>query len=160
MESVIVQALRGVTLTVEEGDFVALMGPSGSGKSTLLNLLGCLDRPTAGQYYLGDEDVSRMSDDQLSDIRSRYLGFVFQSYNLLAQYTVVENIDGAAALPGLPAQRRDDAGAVSSWRGWSAWRPPRPPANATSGGQQRRVAIARSLVNDPISSWQTSRPAT
>ena len=82
-----------MTLDVEEGDFVALMGPSGSGKSTLLNLLGCLDRPTSGQYYLGEEDVSEMDDDQLSEIRSRYLGFIFQSYNLLPQYTVVENIE-------------------------------------------------------------------
>src|SRR5207249_11774490 len=93
MEEVIVPALRGVTLDFEEGDFIALMGPSGSGKSTLLNLLGCLDRPTSGQYFLGDEDVSRMEDDQLSEIRSRYIGFIFQSYNLLAQYTVVENIE-------------------------------------------------------------------
>src|SRR5215472_8437582 len=93
LESVTVQALRGVTLAVEGGDFVALMGPSGSGKSTLLNQLGCLDRPTSGQYYLGDEDVSEMDDDQLSEIRSKYLGFIFQSYNLLAQYTVVENIE-------------------------------------------------------------------
>jgi putative ABC transport system ATP-binding protein len=93
LESVTVRALRGVTLEVEEGDFVALMGPSGSGKSTLLNLLGCLDRPTHGSYYLGDEDVARMEDDQLSEIRSKYLGFIFQSYNLLPQYTVVENIE-------------------------------------------------------------------
>src|SRR5438270_2309288 len=93
LESVTVQALRGVTLTVAQGDFVALMGPSGSGKSTLLNLLGCLDRPTSGQYFLGGEDVSEMDDDQLSEVRSRYLGFIFQSYNLLAQYTVVENIE-------------------------------------------------------------------
>src|SRR5687768_8250969 len=93
LESVTVKALRGVTLTVEEGDFVALMGPSGSGKSTLLNLLGCLDRPTTGQYFLGNEDVSCMEDDQLSEVRSKYLGFIFQSYNLLAQYTVVENIE-------------------------------------------------------------------
>src|SRR5271156_5770960 len=91
--AVTVRALRGVTLTVEEGDFVALMGPSGSGKSTLLNVLGCLDRLTSGQYFLGEEDVSDMEDDQLSDIRSKYLGFIFQSYNLLAQYTVVENIE-------------------------------------------------------------------
>ena len=88
-----VRALRGVSLTVNHGDFVALMGPSGSGKSTLLNLLGCLDRPTSGRYVLGDDDVSRMEDDRLSEIRSRYLGFIFQSYNLLPQYTVVENIE-------------------------------------------------------------------
>src|SRR5438105_3267368 len=93
LESVIVRALRGVSLSVAQGDFVALMGPSGSGKSTLLNLLGCLDRPTAGAYFLGGEDVSAMDDDQLSEVRSRYIGFIFQSYNLLAQYTVVENIE-------------------------------------------------------------------
>src|SRR5262245_23826152 len=93
MEEVVVPALRGVTLDFAEGDFVALMGPSGSGKSTLLNLLGCLDRPTSGRYFLGDEDVSEMDDDQLSEIRSRYIGFIFQSYNLLPQYTVVENIE-------------------------------------------------------------------
>src|SRR5262245_34366363 len=93
LEEVVVRALQGVTITVEQGDFVALMGPSGSGKSTLLNVLGCLDRLTSGQYYLGDEDVSEMEDDQLSEVRSRYLGFVFQSYNLLPQYTVVENIE-------------------------------------------------------------------
>src|SRR5216110_3972743 len=93
MEEVVVPALRGVTLDFDEGDFIALMGPSGSGKSTLLNLLGCLDRCTSGQYFLGDEDVSQMDDDQLSEVRSRYIGFIFQSYNLLPQYTVVENIE-------------------------------------------------------------------
>src|SRR5258708_11932132 len=93
LESVTVHALEGVSLTIDQGDFVALMGPSGSGKSTLLNVLGCLDRPTDGQYILGDVDVSEMSDDDLSEVRSRYLGFIFQSYNLLPQYTVVENIE-------------------------------------------------------------------
>src|SRR5438105_9647668 len=102
LESVVVPALRGVTLTFEEGDFVALMGPSGSGKSTLLNLLGCLDRPTSGQYFLGEEDVSQMDDDQLSEVRSRYLGFIFQSYNLLPQYTVVENIEIPLIYQGVP----------------------------------------------------------
>src|SRR5215510_4986518 len=84
LESVVVRALRGVTIDFAAGDFVALMGPSGSGKSTLLNLLGCLDRPTSGQYFLGDDDVSELDDDQLSEIRSHYIGFIFQSYNLLA----------------------------------------------------------------------------
>src|SRR5436189_3835124 len=93
LSSVTVHVLKGLDLSIDEGDFVALMGPSGSGKSTLLNLLGCLDRPSSGQYFLGDEDVSTMDDDDLSDVRSRYIGFIFQSYNLLAQYTVVENIE-------------------------------------------------------------------
>src|SRR2546423_11043813 len=90
---VTVNVLKGLNLTFEAGDFVALMGPSGSGKSTLLNVLGCLDRPTAGEYFLGAENVAHMEDDQLSEIRSKYLGFIFQSYNLLPQYTVVENIE-------------------------------------------------------------------
>src|SRR5437773_8860097 len=93
LESVVVRALQGITLNVEEGEFVALMGPSGSGKSTLLNVLGCLDRPTSGNYFLCGEDVAAMNDDSLSEVRSRYLGFIFQSYNLLPQYTVVENIE-------------------------------------------------------------------
>src|SRR5881392_1403704 len=101
MEEVVVPALRGVTLTFEEGDFIALMGPSGSGKSTLLNLLGCLDRCTSGRYFLGDEDVAHMDDDQLSEVRSRYIGFIFQSYNLLQQYTVVENIEIPLLYQGL-----------------------------------------------------------
>src|SRR5262249_48637247 len=88
-----VHVLKGLNLSFDEGDFVALMGPSGSGKSTLLNVLGCLDRPTGGSYFLGGMDVARMDDDQLSEVRCTYLGFIFQSYNLLPQYTVVENIE-------------------------------------------------------------------
>src|ERR1700704_3642409 len=90
---IVVRALRGVSIDFPEGDFVAIMGTSGSGKSTLLNLLGCLDRATTGHYILGGEDVSKLDDDELSEIRSRYLGFIFQSYNLIAQLTVVENIE-------------------------------------------------------------------
>jgi len=145
----IVRALDGVTLSVEAGEFVALMGPSGSGKSTLLNLLGCLDRPTRGRYFLCEEDVSEMPDDQLSEIRSKYLGFIFQSYNLLAQYTVVENIEVPLLYQGCRLDERtrqhciDLAGLV----GLGDRLDHRP--MQLSGGQQQRVAIARALVNDP-----------
>src|SRR5438128_1179738 len=149
MESVVVPALRGVTLDFEEGDFIALMGPSGSGKSTLLNLLGCLDRPTNGQYYLGDDDVSELDDDQLSEARSRYLGFIFQSYNLLPQYTVVENIEVPLLYQGcrLTAQTRDRCISLAGLVGLGDRLDHRP--MQLSGGQQQRVAIARALVNRP-----------
>jgi putative ABC transport system ATP-binding protein len=149
LEAVVVQALRGVTLTVDQGDFVALMGPSGSGKSTLLNLLGCLDRPTSGQYFLGDEDVSEMDDDQLSEIRSKYLGFIFQSYNLLAQYTVVENIEIPLLYQGcrLSDETHDRCVRLAGMVGLGDRLDHRP--MQLSGGQQQRVAIARSLINDP-----------
>src|SRR5436189_2359190 len=143
LESVTVRALRGVSLMVEEGDFVALMGPSGSGKSTLLNLLGCLDRPTSGQYFLGDEDVSQMDDDQLSEVRSRYLGFIFQSYNLLPQYTVVENIELPLLYQGikLSASTKARCIALAEMVGLAERLDHRP--MQLSGGQQQRVAIAR-----------------
>jgi putative ABC transport system ATP-binding protein len=149
MEEVIVPALRGVSLNFEEGDFIALMGPSGSGKSTLLNLLGCLDRATSGQYYLGDEDVSQMDDDQLSEVRSRYIGFIFQSYNLLAQYTVVENIEIPLLYQGcrLNDETRDRCISLAEMVGLGDRLDHRP--TQLSGGQQQRVAVARALVNDP-----------
>jgi putative ABC transport system ATP-binding protein len=149
LESITVRALEGVTLTVEQGEFVALMGPSGSGKSTLLNLLGCLDRPTNGRYYLGDEDVSEMDDDELSEARSRYLGFIFQSYNLLAQYTVVENIEVPLLYQGckLTEQTRARCIQLAELVGLGNRLDHRP--MQLSGGQQQRVAIARALVNDP-----------
>jgi putative ABC transport system ATP-binding protein len=149
LESVTVQALRGVTLSVKEGDFVALMGPSGSGKSTLLNLLGCLDRATSGHYFLGDQDVSYMDDDHLSEVRSRYLGFIFQSYNLLPQYTVVENIEIPLLYQGcrLTAQTRARCIELAELVGLGDRLEHRP--MQLSGGQQQRVAIARALVNDP-----------
>jgi putative ABC transport system ATP-binding protein len=149
LESVTVQALRGVTLTVEEGDFVALMGPSGSGKSTLLNQLGCLDRPSGGRYFLGDEDVSEMDDDQLSEIRSKYLGFIFQSYNLLPQYTVVENIEIPLLYQGVRMNEatREWCIHLATLVGLGDRLDHRP--MQLSGGQQQRVAIARALVNNP-----------
>src|SRR6266480_7330243 len=149
MEEVVVPALAGVTLDFEEGDFIALMGPSGSGKSTLLNLLGCLDRCTSGQYYLGDEDVSQMDDDQLSEVRSRYIGFIFQSYNLLPQYTVVENIEIPLLYQGcrITDETRQRCIRLAEMVGLGDRLDHRP--TQLSGGQQQRVAIARSLVNDP-----------
>src|SRR3954471_6117907 len=149
LEGGTVHALRGVTLTVEEGDFVALMGPSGSGKSTLLNLLGCLDRPTHGHYFLCEEDVSEMDDALLSEVRSRYLGFIFQSYNLLPQYTVVENIEVPLLYQGRPLTEatREHCVELAGLVGLGDRLDHRP--MQLSGGQQQRVAIARALVNDP-----------
>ncbi|MEE3364254.1 MAG: ABC transporter ATP-binding protein, partial [Planctomycetota bacterium] len=149
--AVVVKALRGVTAEFPKGDFVAIMGASGSGKSTLLNILGALDRPTDGQYILGGEDTSTLSDDDLSAIRNEMIGFIFQSYNLIPQFTVLENI----AVP-LQYQRRK-GGVGASEMDWCteladrvglADRLDHRPTQL-SGGQQQRVAIARSLVNDP-----------
>jgi putative ABC transport system ATP-binding protein len=144
-----VHVLKDLNLAFDEGDFVALMGPSGSGKSTLLNVLGCLDRPTSGHYYLGDVDVSEMDDDQLSEVRSTYLGFIFQSYNLLPQYTVVENIELPLLYQGIKLDERTKQRCVelAELVGLAERLDHRP--LQLSGGQQQRVAIARSLVNDP-----------
>jgi putative ABC transport system ATP-binding protein len=143
-----VHALRGITLEVPEGDYVAIMGPSGSGKSTLLNLLGCLDKPTEGSYFLGDLDVARLTDRQLSRVRASRIGFVFQSYNLIPQLTVVENIEVPLYYQGLHgrhARRRcEELAALVGLEERLRHRP-----SQLSGGQQQRVAIARSLVNDP-----------
>jgi putative ABC transport system ATP-binding protein len=149
LESVVVRALQGVSVTVEEGDFVALMGPSGSGKSTLLNLLGCLDRPTNGSYFLCDEDVSSMDDDMLSEVRSRYLGFIFQSYNLLPHYSVVGNIEIPLLYQGgrVSHEQKERCIALAGLVGLGNRLDHRP--MQLSGGQQQRVAIARALVNDP-----------
>jgi putative ABC transport system ATP-binding protein len=143
-----VRALRGVTFSVPEGDYVAIMGPSGSGKSTLLNLIGCLDRPTAGVYRLGEDDVAQMNDDQLSTIRATRIGFVFQSYNLIAQLTVVENIEVPLYYQGLVnSVSRQKAIELARLVGLGDRLGHRPAQ--LSGGQQQRVAIARSLINEP-----------
>jgi putative ABC transport system ATP-binding protein len=144
-----VHALRGLNLAFAEGDFIALMGPSGSGKSTLLNVLGCLDRPTFGEYILAGQNVAHMDDDDLSDVRSKYLGFIFQSYNLLPQYTVVENIEVPLLYQGsrLSAATRERCIELAELVGLGDRLDHRP--MQLSGGQQQRVAIARSLVNDP-----------
>jgi putative ABC transport system ATP-binding protein len=143
-----VRALRGVSLTIPEGDYVAIMGPSGSGKSTLLNLLGCLDRPTSGSLFLGAEDVAKLNDDDLSRIRATRIGFVFQSYNLIQQLTVVENIEVPLYYQGrLTANDRQRCRQLAEMVGLGERLGHRPAQ--LSGGQQQRVAIARSLVNDP-----------
>ena len=144
-----VRALRGVDLVVEPGAYVAIMGPSGSGKSTILNLIGCLDRPTAGHYFLGGVDVSGMPDDELSEARGRRIGFIFQSYNLIAQLTVIENIQVPLLYQGrINDQSHARCVRLAEMVGLGDRLDHRP--TQLSGGQQQRVAIARSLVNDPL----------
>jgi putative ABC transport system ATP-binding protein len=148
MDGETVRALRRVSLEIPEGDYVAVMGPSGSGKSTLLNLLGCLDRPTSGTIFLGDDDISQLSDDQLSEIRGSRVGFVFQSYNLIPQLTVLENIQVPLYYQGrLAGKDRYRARELADVVGLGDRLKHRP--TQLSGGQQQRVAIARSLANDP-----------
>lgn len=145
----VVNALQGVSLDIPQGDYVAVMGASGSGKSTLLNLLGCLDRPTEGTILLGDEDVSRLGDDELSEIRASRIGFIFQSYNLVAQLTVLENIEVPLYYQGrLAPKHRHRCRELAGMVGLADRLGHRP--TQLSGGQQQRVAIARSLVNDPV----------
>ena len=149
-----VHALRGVSLAIPRGDFIAIMGTSGSGKSTMLNLLGALDRPTGGSYFLGGDDVAQMNDDALSDARNRLIGFIFQSYNLIPQYTVLENIEvplhyrseraGGREITAVDRARIESLAERVGLGGRLDHKP-----FQLSGGQQQRVAIARALVNDP-----------
>ncbi len=146
---VAVEALRGLSLAIGAGEYVSIMGPSGCGKSTLLNVLGCLDRPTSGHYWLGEEDVSAMDDDTLSAVRGARLGFIFQSYNLIQQLTVVENIEVPLYYQACPERESHALAVELADRVGLAARLKHKPAEL-SGGQQQRVAIARALVNDPL----------
>jgi putative ABC transport system ATP-binding protein len=148
MGDVDVHALHGVSLRIGEGEFAAIMGASGSGKSTLMNILGCLDRPTSGEYWLDGAEVSRLDADALAETRSETLGFVFQSFNLLARTTALENVELPLVYMGMrPAERRARARAALERVGLGARLDHHP--SQLSGGQQQRVAIARALVNRP-----------
>ncbi len=143
------KVLRDIDLVIKKGEYVAIMGPSGSGKSTLLNIIGCLDRPTCGQYLLGNQDVSMLDDDQLSSIRGRHVGFVFQSFNLIAQLNIIENIEIPMFYQGFSEQQSQSrAKELAELVGLGDRTRHRP--SELSGGQQQRVAIARALANDPL----------
>ncbi|MDT8428870.1 MAG: ABC transporter ATP-binding protein [Pseudomonadales bacterium] len=149
MGALSVQVLHGLSIDFYKGDFISIMGPSGCGKSTFMNILGCLDQPTSGKYYLGDQDTSRMADNELSSIRGARLGFIFQSYNLIQQLTVVENIELPLFYQGHPeADSRRIAIELATRVGLETRLDHKP--FELSGGQQQRVAIARALSNDPL----------
>jgi len=143
-----VHALRDISITIKEGEYVALMGPSGSGKSTLMNMIGCLDTPSGGQYFLDGQDVSRMTDNQLAEVRNKKIGFVFQTFNLLPRSTALDNVTLPLIYAGLSKSARVERGEqVLNQVGLGDRMTHQP--NELSGGQRQRVAVARALVNNP-----------
>jgi putative ABC transport system ATP-binding protein len=146
--SVIVRALRSLSVNIERNEYVAIMGPSGSGKSTLMNLIGCLDTPTSGSYRLNDTDVSKMEDNRLAEIRNKEIGFVFQTFNLLPRYTALENVTLPLIYAGVPKVEREKVAISTLEQVGLADRMTHKP-NELSGGQRQRVAIARAMVNKP-----------
>ncbi len=142
------QVLKGIDLTIEKGEYVALMGPSGSGKSTLMNMIGCLDSPTSGSYILNDQDVSRMTDNELAEIRNQEIGFVFQTFNLMPRQTALENVALPLIYAGIKKNQRDEMAKKTLVGVGLADRITHKP-NELSGGQRQRVAVARALVNNP-----------
>ncbi|NMG19599.1 ABC transporter ATP-binding protein [Brasilonema bromeliae] len=144
-----VRALNGVNLTIEEGEYCSIMGPSGSGKSTAMNIIGCLDRPTSGHYYLDKLDVAQMEDTKLAEIRNKKLGFVFQQFHLLSQLTALENVMLPMIYAGVNTKERRDRAAEALKRVGLEKRLNNKPTQL-SGGQQQRVAIARAIVNRPV----------
>ena len=148
MGSILVKALRGIDLKILPGDYISILGPSGCGKSTMLNILGCLDQPSVGQYFLSGQDVSQLTDDDLSQVRGKELGFIFQSYNLIQQLSVVENIEVPLYYQGVSEKdSREIAIELAKKVGLGKRLDHKP--TELSGGQQQRVAIARALSNDP-----------